>query len=33
MMGIIQAHWPASTIGMVSDSTPDGHGLQLPAGY
>ncbi|MFN7281695.1 MAG: isochorismatase family protein, partial [Brevundimonas sp.] len=33
MMGIIQAHWPASTIGTVSDSTPDGHGLQLPAGY
>jgi hypothetical protein len=33
MMGIIQAHWPASTIGAVSDSTPDGHGLQLPAGY
>ena len=32
MMGIIQAHWPASTIGTVSDSTPDGHGLQLPAG-
>jgi hypothetical protein len=33
MMGIIQAHWPASTIGTVSDSTPDGHGLQLPSGY
>jgi hypothetical protein len=32
MMGIIQAHWPASTIGTVSDSTPDGHGLQLPTG-
>lgn len=32
MMGIIQAHWPASTIGTVSDGTPDGHGLQLPEG-
>lgn len=30
MMGIIQAHWPASTVGEVSDTTPDGHGMQLP---
>ncbi len=28
MMGIIQAHWPASTTGAVLDTTPDGHGLQ-----
>ncbi len=33
MMRIIQTHWTASTIGVTSDSTPDGHGLQLPAGY
>ncbi len=31
MMGIIQAHWPASTIGTPLDTTPDGHGMQLPA--
>jgi len=30
MMQIIQAHWPASTVGPVHDTTPDGHGLQLP---
>ena len=30
MMGIIQAHWPASTVGQVEDTTPDGHGMQLP---
>ncbi|WP_244407491.1 isochorismatase family protein [Roseomonas fluvialis] len=30
MMGIIQQHWPASTIGQVRDTTPDGHGMQLP---
>jgi hypothetical protein len=28
MMGIIQAHWPASTTGTVNDTTPDGHGMQ-----
>lgn len=32
MMGIIQAHWPASTVGEVRDTTPDGHGMQLPKG-
>ncbi|ADL02612.1 isochorismatase family protein [Brevundimonas subvibrioides] len=32
MMGIIQAHWPASTTGTVNDTTPDGHGMQLPRG-
>jgi hypothetical protein len=26
---IIGAHWPASTIGEVEDTTPDGHGMQL----
>ncbi|MDP2801684.1 MAG: isochorismatase family protein [Phreatobacter sp.] len=31
MMQIIQTHWPASTIGAVDDTTPDGHGMQLPA--
>lgn len=31
MMGIIQQHWPASTVGTVEDTTPDGHGMQLPA--
>ncbi|WP_270935406.1 isochorismatase family protein [Falsiroseomonas oryzae] len=31
MMGIIRAHWPASTIGHTHDTTPDGHGMQLPA--
>jgi hypothetical protein len=30
MMGIIQAHWPASTVGVTEDTTPDGHGMQLP---
>jgi hypothetical protein len=30
MMAIIQAHWPASTTGAVNDTTPDGHGMQLP---
>lgn len=30
MMGIIAQHWPASTIGPVNDTTPDGHGMQLP---
>lgn len=28
-MGIIQAHWPASTTGVVNDTTPDGHGMSL----
>lgn len=32
MMGIIQQHWPASTVGEVHDTTPDGHGMQLPQG-
>lgn len=31
MMGVIQSRWPASTVGVVDDSTPDGHGMQLPA--
>lgn len=30
MMQIIQAHWPASTVGPTHDTTPDGHGMQLP---
>lgn len=30
MMEIIQAHWPASTVGVVEDTTPDGRGMQLP---
>lgn len=30
LMKLIQAHWPASTVGPVDDSTPDGHGMQLP---
>lgn len=30
MMQIIQTHWPASTVGEVYDTTPDGRGLQLP---
>ncbi len=30
MMEIIQMHWPASTVGQVYDTTPDGHGMQLP---
>jgi hypothetical protein len=32
MMEIIQAYWPASTTGAVDDTTPDGHGMQLPKG-
>lgn len=28
MMEIIQTHWPASTVGTVQDTTPDGHGMQ-----
>ncbi len=31
MMEIIQTHWPASTVGQVDDTTPDGHGMQLPS--
>lgn len=31
MMAIIQQHWPASTIGLVEDTTPDGAGMQPPA--
>jgi hypothetical protein len=31
MMEIIQMHWPASTVGQVDDTTPDGHGMQLPS--
>lgn len=31
MMSIIQQHWPASTVGEVHDTTPDGHGMQLAA--
>ncbi|MDX2205952.1 MAG: isochorismatase family protein [Hyphomicrobiaceae bacterium] len=31
MMGIVQAHWPSSTTGVVDDTTPDGRGLQPPA--
>ena len=30
MMGIIQIHWPALTIGTADDTTPEGHGMQLP---
>lgn len=30
MMQIIQTHWPASTVGPVDDTTPDGRGMQLP---
>jgi hypothetical protein len=30
MMQVIQAHWPASTVGPVDDTTPDGRGMQLP---
>jgi Isochorismatase family len=30
MMEIVQANWPASTVGVVEDTTPDGHGMQLP---
>jgi hypothetical protein len=32
MMKIIQQHWPPSTIGMLHDMTPDGHGMQPPNG-
>jgi hypothetical protein len=28
---IIATHWPASTVGPVHDTTPDGAGMQLPA--
>ncbi len=31
MKEIIGTHWPASTVGPVDDSTPDGHGMLLPA--
>lgn len=31
LMGVIQEHWPASTVGPVQDLTPDGYGMQLPA--
>lgn len=31
MKAIIGQHWPASTVGPVGDTTPDGHGMQLPA--
>lgn len=31
MKAIIGQHWPASTVGPVDDTTPDGHGMQLPA--
>ena len=31
MKAIIGQHWPASTVGPVDDSTPDSHGMQLPA--
>jgi hypothetical protein len=30
LMGLIQQHWPASTVGPTQDLTPDGHGMQLP---
>lgn len=30
LKAIIAEHWPASTVGPVDDSTPDGHGMQLP---
>jgi Isochorismatase family len=29
MKAIIGTHWPASTVGPVDDSTPDGHGMQF----
>lgn len=28
LKAVIGAHWPASTIGTVEDTTPDGHGMQ-----
>lgn len=31
LKAIIGTHWPASTVGEVDDSTPDGAGMQLPA--
>lgn len=31
LMGLISTHWPASTVGEVEDTTPDGAGMQLPA--
>lgn len=30
MAAIVRDHWPASTVGPVTDFTPDGRGLQLP---
>jgi len=30
MMDMIQANWPASTVGGVNDTTPDGRGMQPP---
>lgn len=30
LMPLIQQHWPASTVGPVADTTPDGRGMQLP---
>lgn len=30
LKGIIATHWPASTVGPVEDTTPDGAGMQLP---
>ncbi len=30
MMEIVQSNWPASTVGTVNDTTPDGRGMQLP---
>lgn len=30
MMEIVQAHWPASTVGVPLDTTPDGRGMQMP---
>lgn len=30
MAAIVRDHWPASTVGPVTDLTPDGRGLQLP---
>lgn len=30
MMQIVQKHWPASTVGTVNDTSPDGRGMQLP---
>jgi hypothetical protein len=33
VMGLIQQHWPASTVGPTQDLTPDGHGMQIPGYY